>query len=338
MAQRIVVHIGAMKSATTYLQNLCDVNMTTLAAAGVYWPGSRAIFSATTRAHRPSDADWPSLVAAVRRHDGLALISNELLSLRRPKRIRAFVDDLGDNVHIVVTARDLARVIPSQWHTGTRNRRQTPPWPDFVAALMRDDPDDPAVDWFWRRHDLPQLLGAWTSHVGATALTVVTVPPPGAATELIAARFMSVLGVDVADLAPPTWRSPTYGIVTSELIRRLSTRLEHLSDEQYRAFLTQALARGMVADPQPPEPRVTLTDPQLQWARDRATRIVEAVAASGVSVVGDLADLIPSESTVGVPTPRPTDAELLDAALRALEVVGTAWPVGETQPTTDPNL
>ena len=43
MARRVFLHIGTMKSATTYIQDLCDVNQEALLDAGLFWPTSPTI-------------------------------------------------------------------------------------------------------------------------------------------------------------------------------------------------------------------------------------------------------------------------------------------------------
>src|SRR4029079_13283078 len=95
MARRLFLHIGTIKSATTHLQAVCDDNAAALAARGLQWLGSAASFSAVADFFRTARREeygaaavpWPELVARIDAHDGDALLSNELLSLRGPKRV-----------------------------------------------------------------------------------------------------------------------------------------------------------------------------------------------------------------------------------------------------------
>jgi hypothetical protein len=178
MADRLILHIGTMKSATTYLQQTFDANTERLEAAGVLWPGSRLCFNGLAdRFGSPgSPGAWPQLQGEVATCPHRVLISNELISLRRRRAARALVHDCSLPAQVVITARDLVRVIPSQWRTGTENR-QTTPWVDFIDALVRDDRSHPAVRWFWRRQDLPLIVRIWSSVVGHDNVTLVTVPP-----------------------------------------------------------------------------------------------------------------------------------------------------------------
>jgi hypothetical protein len=320
MANRVVLHVGTMKSATTYLQHTWDRNREVLAADGILWPGSLLNFAgfadrlAGEDHKRPAQGDWPSLVAAVERHEGTVLLSNELISLRRKAKLEPVVSETQWPLEVAITARDLGRVVPSQWVTGAFNRRPTA-WPEFVEALVNDDRDHPAVAWFWRRQDLPGLIRTWSGLVGADAVTLVTVPPPGAGTRAVLERFMSVVGVDSSSFTEPG-AEPSIGWPTAELVRRLGIELPSLPRDAWTK-LTSALTPDPAGDP--PEPKLRLDERQLVWARSRAEEMTAAIADSGVRVVGSVDDLIPgSGPAVAQPARTPTDAELLAVAQRAL--------------------
>jgi hypothetical protein len=93
MARRLFLHIGTIKSASTYLQAVCDDSAEALAAHGVLWLGSAANFSAVadfSGTTRPDEygreaMSWAAFVDRIDAHEGDALVSNELLSLRGPK-------------------------------------------------------------------------------------------------------------------------------------------------------------------------------------------------------------------------------------------------------------
>jgi hypothetical protein len=319
MPNRVVLHVGTMKSATTYLQHTWDRNRGVLAAHGVLWPGSLLNFAgfadrlAGEDHKRPEHGDWPSLVEAVERHDGTVLLSNELISLRRQAKLRPMVSETRWPLEVVITARDLGRVVPSQWVTGAFNRRPTA-WPEFVDALVNEDRDHPAVAWFWRRQDLLGLIRTWSNLVGTDAVTLVTVPPPGASTRAVLERFMRVVGVDSSSFAEPA-PEPAMGWATAELVRRLGIELPSLPRDAW-AKVTSALAPDPAIDP--PEAKLRLDERHLAWARSRAEEMASSIADSGVRVVGSLDDLIPGSDRAAAQPAPPTDAELLAVAQRAL--------------------
>ena len=156
---RLYLHVGMMKTGTTYLQNVWRANHEELAAEGVYYPvapGSPAqrfaVWDFLGRQPRGADdgrtaGQWAALTAAVsERADRTVLLSEESLasvSVRRARRaVAAFPDH---EVHVVVTARDLGRVLCSAWQEDVKSGAAYT-WAEFIAAVR--DPDaltrDPA--------------------------------------------------------------------------------------------------------------------------------------------------------------------------------------------------
>ncbi len=312
MARRVYLHIGTMKSATTYVQHWGDLNRGALAEAGVLWPELGLPFAAVndllgkTGARRPSEGAWAGLDAQLRQHAGDAVVSNELLAMLGPRRISRLVDAFAPaEVHVVLTARDLARVIPSQWQTTLKNG-STLTWARFATAICSDavaettEPEaidtsgaDQPAEWFWRRQDLPAIVRKWQQAVGAGRLTVVTVPPTGSAPRVLEARFASAIGVGDHAFAPPAYANTSLGAHSAELIRRVNKLTAGLDREYQRMGVRNALARLVLAERASAEPRCRLSAEQLAWARDQAWVMVGELEQLRVRVVGDLADLVP---------------------------------------------
>jgi hypothetical protein len=329
MARRLYLHVGTIKSATTYVQAVCDANADRLAQRGLLWLGAAANFSAVADFYGTTRPDeygaeamaWPTLVNRVDEHDGDALVSNELLSLRGPRKIDRLFDSLPSaDAHVVITARDLARVTVSQWQERARHG-PTGSWDDFIARLTKSGSrDDPEVAWFWRRQDLPRLVAAWSARAGADNVTVVTVPPPGSPAGVLGDRFFGVVGIDDAGslTVPSMAQNQSLGTHSLELIRRVQARLDDEQRERLHLVVKYVLTRRVLAEHAEAEPSLTLTADQLAWARQEAAAMAADLTALGVRVVGDLADLAPSQTSAGDPAPPPSDADLLDAAVDAL--------------------
>jgi hypothetical protein len=86
MAQRVFLHVGAMKSGTTYLQSLCQRNADVLLREHALWyPGTHRNFAATQDAVRDPRREetsidaWRNLIAEVRAFDGDVLICRVML-------------------------------------------------------------------------------------------------------------------------------------------------------------------------------------------------------------------------------------------------------------------
>lgn len=327
MARRVYLHIGAMKSATTYLQDLCDLNADDLADAGIFWSEAKANFLATddllgTSRERPGlEGAWATLDEQVRVHPGDALISNELLSLRPRHKVGELVDALSPaEVQVVITARDLGRVIPSQWQTGTRNKK-TSTWSEFTGLVCSDGPAQGKVaGQFWRRHDIPAIIARWQRHVPVERITLVTVPPAGSEPTMLSSRFASALSIDGLRFEQPTDTNPSLGAYSAELMRRLNEAVPDIEFLHYHWGFKNAIGRQVLPTHVDAEPAIALTDEQHAWAVHRGERMIEQIKRSGVVVIGDLDDLIPVRRA-GDAASDPgaaSDGDLLDVATYGL--------------------
>lgn len=321
-----------MKSATTYLQGVAQRNQTRLADKGVLWPIADAPFLALADLlgrddKRPGrDGAWAAFVRRLQDHPGDAVFSNELLAPLGPRRIGRLIAGMSPSeVHVVLTARDLGRVIPSHWQTTLKNGGTTT-WADFESAVCTN-PQHRGVgrhkdlsSWFWRRHDLPEILARWRQHVPAEQMTVVTVPPSGNDPRIVTARFWSVVGVDGGGFEHPEYVNASVGAYSAELLRRLNVAAGPLARHQYRWGVKEGLARLALAGRVDREPPYGLTRAHTDWVYARCERMIEELGASSVRIVGDVEDLRPSRDVrSGLVEPESTsDADLLHVGLVGL--------------------
>jgi hypothetical protein len=336
MAQRVHLHIGTMKSATTFLQDLCELHLEQLAAVGVLWPagairyaGIRALFG---RAEDPTDppAAWRTLLHQIRQHPGDVVLSNELLAGLESQRADRLVQALSPAaVHIVITARDPVRVIPSAWQTAIRNGERTFPWAEFSSAVCSDPTQCPPKgvhakgvhEKFWHQHDVAQLVRRWQPLVGDGNVTVVTVPPAGGDREAVARRFGAAIGVQLSGLTPPISRgNTTLGAHSAELMRRINLAVPGADRALRKYGIRKSLADAALGPRAKQEPPFGLSPDQHAWATQRAHRMVAELQSMGLVVHGDLADLIPTTGPVAgaVDPGAATDSELLAASLDGL--------------------
>lgn len=326
MARRVYLHIGTMKSGTTYVQAMMNDNADALAAAGILWQGSGSNFSAVKDLARRGDKStgaWPTFAQRVVEHPGDAVISNEFLSLMDGRKSRRVVDALAPaQIEVIVTARDLGRGVASQWQERARHRPMST-WAEFMDQLMADDSrTDGELAWFWRRQDLIRILDVWVGHVGSDHVTVVTVPPPGTPSEVVAQRFASAIRADgLRQLTVTTARNPTLGAYSSELMRRVQERLSDDMRPRVRTVLKHVLARRVLARRSAQEPAIGLSAEQFAWVQDQALASIHAMSAAGVQVIGDPDDLLPRQPDDVIAASDPGDTPddlLLEAALDAV--------------------
>jgi hypothetical protein len=274
---------------------------------------------------------WAALVETVnacgRPH---ALISEERLSVSNVKQARRAVTSFPDSeVHVVVTVRDLGRVVVSAWQEEIKND-QTWTWEQFATAVK--DPDQVAVNparGFWMRQDLTRICETWEASVPAERLHVITVPVSGTPPDLLLERFAAVVGFDASLLSEqPVWSNETVGVAGTEVIRRLNERFEgRLNQRAYDRVVKFTLVQMLAKRTEPV--RFSLPPGELDWVAERARAFVADVQRRGYPVTGDLDELRPRLRT---PARRPddaTEAELLDASLDALALLSeryaTTW-------------
>ena len=133
---RVFLHIGEPKTGTTFLQQVMWGNRGELAAQGLVLPGHHAQdhFRASqdlrgieklpaTRPRRgpASGTSWPPQARQAR---SLAVISHELFSRRRRRTrpSRAVRSLQPAEVHVVLTVRDMASLLPAEWQETIKHR------------------------------------------------------------------------------------------------------------------------------------------------------------------------------------------------------------------------
>jgi hypothetical protein len=339
----LYLHIGLHKTGTTYLQNLLRVNREQIRHQQVEFSGGpgepvQALAVWDLQGRRPRGTDdrriagtWNALVEQIH-SSGLpsALISEERLSLSTLKQAKKLVGSFPDaEAHVIVTARDLARVAVSAWQETVKND-STWTWREFADAIK--DPEqlakNPARN-FWLRQDLEKICELWESVVPAERLHIVTVPVSGSAPDLLQERFLSILGIDPGALTEePVWNNETVGVAATEVIRRMNESLDgRLNQRQYDKVVKTTLVPLLARHTDPV--RFSLPAEELGWVSERAEQTIAALQARGYSVVGDLDDLRPRARDNSRRPDDASEAELLDASLDALallaEAHGTAW-------------
>jgi hypothetical protein len=330
---RVFLHIGTPKSGTTYLQELMWRNRESLRKAGVCYPAGRADeqFFATLDLlertfHGQQDpavpGAWDRISAQARDWPGTSVISHEMLAAATPEMVRRAVGSFGDaEVHIVCTARDLARQLPAVWQEDVKNTG-TLTFDEFSRSLRRaDDSIDPYfADTFWSYQDLPTILRTWAENVSADRVHVIPLPR-GAARDALWERFAQVLGVDPA-ACPERMpvRNPSTGVVETNLLRRLNKTgiRKELDWSGYESLVKRFLAVEVLAE-RPGATPLSLPIEDRPWVEQWSKGAIEAVRDARYDVVGDLTDLLPAwrADHTGHPD-RVEDAEMLDAAVYAL--------------------
>ena len=329
MAQRVVLHVGSMKSGTSYLQSLMVANRDLLVSRGLLLPGKvwrdqvsgvADVLDRKRVATPPEEGAWQSLVDEIAAWGGTGLISMEFLGPIGIQRIERVVSSFPEGtVEVVVTARDLNRQVPAMWQEALKNGRSFT-FDEYVEAIRANDGPGRA---FWREQTIAAMCRRWSEVVGVDRVTLVTVPRPGAATNELWRRFAEAIGVDGDGVVQPDSANESLGAASVEVMRRLNALLADLDFTEYAPVAKHRLAKKVFAGRRSSEPGLGFDVPP--WLPELAERMVGRLRNQGIRVVGDLADLTP----VAVPGVHPDTVpveEQLDAAVAGLEALVRTFP------------
>ena len=307
-----LLHIGPHKTGTTSLQRSISANREALLQQGVYCgaPAGQRSSNRAARAllRRPFEdpdrivdiQEWEELVARVRASTTpLSVISGEEFSFCDTKEIQTILKSLGrERVHVAVTVRPLAKVLPSQWQLdlGRSTSSSFNEWLEWIlrprgARRLAQMLDIPHPFWFRHRHD--QLAKRWADEIGADKVSVVVAD--GQRHRDLLSFFERLLGLTEQSLSTVSDQSNSS---LSEQEIAIILRLHQLLEERglmfATAFRSQKLKRRLL------KVRARLnTDQKMSlpaWAvpnvRALSEQIYDGLTSSGIRIIGDPALLL----------------------------------------------
>ncbi|MET0999062.1 MAG: hypothetical protein ABWX73_10135 [Marmoricola sp.] len=324
MAKRVVLHIGAMKSGTSFIQNVLHTNRAVLKEHDLLfacerWRGQvlavRELSEKGGEGQEPisPDGPWQHLVDEVNAWPGTAIISMEFLAPRARQKIAIIQDAFADaDLQVVLTARDLARSLPAMWTESVQNRGVRT-WEEFLESVRRQDGSEKPGRWFWKHQRISEIAARWSGAVGREHFTLITVPPKGAAPGVLWQRFAAVAGIP-EDLCDTDVRSnPGIDAASAMVLRELNERLaeEDFNRQDYEWIVKGALAkRGLVKRGRETVP-LGMSE---RWVRRASKHELDKLRELDLRVVGDI-DELESNPVPGVHTKKVTADQRLEAAL-----------------------
>jgi hypothetical protein len=322
---RLVLHVGAMKSGTTFLQSRLFAQRDLLQERGIRVPGRRrrSQVLAVQQLLRGGGPMWDKHSAAVSRHPGTSVVSMELLGPAGPGVVAALRDSVDAEVDVVVTARDLNRSIPAMWQETVQNGRSWG-WHDYVSGARADRPSarggPPTTEpgrAFWIQQDIVRIARTWGSVFGPERVTVVTVPAPGRGHELLWERFGAVVGPELGGLTSAPEPNESLGAASAMAMRRLNELLdaEDLPFPQGHQLRKRLLTKQVLAARKSTEPAIGL-DVQ-PWVVEEADAQRAGLVDLGVRLVGEWDDLTPVD-VPGIDPETVDDRQVGEAALAGL--------------------
>ncbi len=317
-ARTRLVHIGPPKTATTAIQGAFHGARAAIEAQGVHYVGRKRHSGSAVQAvlgrpgffteGTPPIRLWDALVRETRSSTaGHVVLSSEFFAEAPAEMIPRIVTDLGaDTIHVVITLRPLARIVPSQWQQYVQSGARSS-YDGFLDAMF-NKPVGTHTPSFWLRHRHDQLVERWRDVVGKDRVTVVVLDEEDP--DLVLRTFERMTGLRPGTLATrPDFANRSMTLPEIEAVRafNIALRKEGLGrPEQSRVMHFGAAPYMKTRAPRPDEPRVVTP----QWALDRVATLsremADSIAASGVRIVGDVEQLTivePGSSDVRLDAP-----------------------------------
>jgi hypothetical protein len=319
----VLLHVGPHKTGTTAIQGAFFQARAELAKIGVIYPGkgrqhqmpALALTGGTgLRGDREATmADWDRLVGFVRdAADQRVVVSSEFFDECTDEMAQKVVDDFGaDRVHVVVTLRPIAKILPSAWQQYVRNGlRRT--YDEFLDGMLRKPPYDSPSPSFWRRHHHDQIVERWVKTVGPDRVVAVVLDERNP--DSLMRTFEGFLSLPTGMLAPETgWENRSLTAAETELVRLINA--EYHAKKWAPTIYNNVVRLGMIKGiqrraPGRDEPGIVTPNWAVERANEIAAEAAERIRSSGARIVGDLAWLSAvTPKDTGEPAPLlPVDA------------------------------
>jgi hypothetical protein len=327
MTRRLFLHIGPPKTGTSFLQAAWFKHRREMADQGVLYAGDQLMdqfrASAVVLGKRrvvdrmPPEhlTAWTRIADAVRAWDGDAIMSSEHYAIGSPHQVDDVIEEvngLADEVHLLVTVRDLGRLLPAAWQQSVKQgSAQT--FDEFWRTRV-DDPDHS----FWRAQDLPTMLDRWTTTIPAERVHLVVHGPSGSPRDLLWERVCSVTGVDATILGPVHLTNESVGVTQIEFLRRVNADLPADRDRVDMGRMTKSFVTNRVLSQTGSKSSFALPEAVHDSLVKHGQDVVAALRDRGYDVVGDLDDLVPAPASgLGRAPDSVTDTEVAEVASEA---------------------
>lgn len=326
MTRRVILHVGAMKTGTSFIQSVLATHREALAEAGVGYPAGspQAVLDLLKLPRLPQEnrERWQALAATT---DGDLLVSMEFLSFAQDRHVAAALEPFaGDRIEVVVSVRDQLGAIPAQWQTYCRNLG-TEGWPDYLRSIEPTFLGRPrktrAFKTFNRAQQIPTFVRRWEEAADVESVHVVTVPPSGSPPEVLWQRFVAAAGLPDIDVDLSIVESnPSLGYGSCDFLRRANTHLSVVRPKLYRRGMRQ-LARGALVGRRGEESKPVLDRGGVKLGLAINSEVRSFLEERDYPVFGDLADIRLEADVVDVPDKAPPvdEAETWSAGIAARE-------------------
>ncbi|WP_405887760.1 hypothetical protein OG762_14410 [Streptomyces sp. NBC_01136] len=289
---------------------------------------------------KPTEGHWKRLVDAVHATGKrTSVVSSEFFAdAPDDEAIARIVDGLGRDqgrVHVLVTLRPLAKIMPSQWQQYVQNGLRMG-YEDWLEHMLRKPPYEKPNPSFWHRHRHDRLVERWGRVVGPERVTVVVVDDRDR--DGLLRAFEQLLGLPGNLLRPvPDAVNRSLTLAETEMLRNLNVefRSNGLPDELYSKLIRNGAVMHMknACSPAPQDVKISTPRWAVEVAAGIGAEMTERITATGVRVIGDpaLLSAVPTAADDASVVPRIAPAVAAQALYGALAAAAAA-PVRNTAP------
>ncbi|MPY96776.1 MAG: hypothetical protein GEU97_02050 [Actinophytocola sp.] len=316
--------MGAPKTGTTYLQTILWDNQDALGERGVFLPGRnrfdhfsagfdlRGVKQEPGDPRKNWDGAWDRLATKIQNSESdVAVVSDERLASCRISEAKRVVDSLAPaEVHVIYVTRDPAGLLSAAWQEHVKHgyRRGFEDW-------LTDTLNPSGTEWYWKVHDVGEVLRRWKTAVPHDNLHLVTLPPRGSAPDLLWRRFCSVLDISPDGVDTDTRANVSLGVEGTELMRRINEKLpDDFPTWQQIGVGRDMLANNVLAKRQG-KTSINVSERLADQVERYTEKLIADITASEVDVTGDLDDLRAGATRA---TAMAEDVDVTDAAIDGL--------------------
>ena len=304
MAKRKIVHVGQMKSGTTFVQNTLSQNRERLLKAQVLYPGKKINQQHACYGLCGQDIYWvrnavgwqplaTALIDEVNGYDGDVIISCEALSCMPEPGVQRFVEKLGSVDEVIITVRNLPSTILSAWQQHVKRGGQNS-LSNFFERLQTTRESSQGL---WRNYSYGNTA-KWWSPYGEVRFIVVESFKREELPEIV----LQAADVRRDSIAPVDLNAEQQNVSLMwedvEVLRRINAFANGLAQEEKDAYLRFLLKNLLFPATQLGTGSTILfpekyLDLARQWAAEETAKIPQST-----TVYGDV-DLLGSPEFVG---------------------------------------
>lgn len=185
MTKKLVLHVGLMKTATTYVQSILTRNRDVLSKRGWDYPGNRENQQHAFYGICGSGIPWVTpeiesnykslgqkLQKTIKDHENDLIVSSEALSTLKAENIETLIQETALPTKVIFTIRGLDKIIPSAWQQylkggGTRTLAE------FIEEMQRSREPIEQVKGFWQTYAYGESIKRWAQVTGKPVDVVV---------------------------------------------------------------------------------------------------------------------------------------------------------------------